>query len=154
MNISEKVSYIKGLCDGMKINEDKPEGRLFKEIIDVLADIAKEISDLNENSLDLADEIDELSEDLALLEDEIYGDDEEDDEDDDCDCGCHDDPVFFEVKCPSCGNEITIDEDVAALGKIDCPNCGEKLELEFDEDEDEDEDDDCCCCGCEDEDEE
>ncbi len=146
MTVSEKVAYIRGLCEGMKIDTGKSdEGRILKEIIDVLGDIAKEISELKENSIGLADEIDELSEDLSLLEDEIYGEDDEDDEDGEDDEDDEDDdeePLFFEVKCPSCGNEITIDEDVAALGKIDCPKCGEKLELEFDEDEECD--DDCC----------
>ncbi|NLO48826.1 MAG: hypothetical protein GX111_10980 [Clostridiales bacterium] len=48
--------------------------------------------------------------------------------------------MFFEVKCPSCSNEISIDESVLAKGGISCPNCDEKLEFDFDED-DEDEDD-------------
>lgn len=56
-----------------------------------------------------------------------------------CDCGEDDDidePIFFEVKCPTCENEITIDEDVLNLGSISCPNCNETLEFDFDEDED------------------
>ncbi len=56
---------------------------------------------------------------------------------DSCCCG-HDEPVFYEVTCPACENTITIDEDVLALGKIDCPNCGEALEFDMDSIDDED----------------
>lgn len=54
-----------------------------------------------------------------------------------CCCG-HDEPIFYEVTCPACENTITIDEDVLALGKIDCPNCGEALEFDMDNMDDED----------------
>lgn len=53
-------------------------------------------------------------------------------------CCHHDEPVFYEVTCPACENTITIDEDVLALGKIDCPNCGEALEFDMDSMDDED----------------
>jgi hypothetical protein len=41
------------------------------------------------------------------------------------------------VTCPACDNTITIDEDVLALGKIQCPSCGEILEFDFESIEDE-----------------
>ena len=52
---------------------------------------------------------------------------------DGCCCGGHhhDDPVFYEVTCPACEKTITVDEDVLALGKIECPNCGEVLEFDM-----------------------
>ena len=157
MTTSEKVAYLKGLAEGLKIDEDKKEGKLISVIIDILEDMALDIEELNENALDLSEEIDELSDDLAIIEDIICEDDFDDDDDDD-DCCCHghhhhsgccddefDEPMFFEVKCPSCENEITIDEDVLDLGKIQCPNCGEMLEFDIEEE-------DCDCgCGCEEE---
>ena len=148
MNISEKAAYIKGLADGMKLDDSTPEGKLLKNIIDLLGDFAHEIEDLNENAMDLAEEIDELSDDLADVE-EILAAEEEDcccDDDDDCccDCDCDEDeePVFYEITCPSCGETISVDEDVLSYDSINCPKCGEKLEFEFDDDEDEG-----CCCG-------
>ena len=38
MNISEKVAYLKGLAEGLEL-EDSKEGKLIKGIIDVLDDI-------------------------------------------------------------------------------------------------------------------
>lgn len=53
---------------------------------------------------------------------------------DSCCCGGHHhgEPVFYEVTCPACEKTITVDEDVLALGKIECPNCGEILEFDMD----------------------
>ena len=69
-------------------------------------------------------------------EDEWNGWDDYDDDYDDED----EEPAFFEVTCPACDNTITIDEDVLALGSIQCPNCGEMMEFEFDEDDEEEDD--------------
>ena len=63
---------------------------------------------------------------------------------DDCDCG---DCFNYEIVCPTCGDSIMVDEDILALGSIDCPNCGTHLEFDFDCDCDCDDDCDCDCCG-------
>ena len=46
MEITEKVAYLKGLAEGMELNTDKKEGKLLAAIIDVLEDIALELSDI------------------------------------------------------------------------------------------------------------
>ncbi len=146
MTTSEKVAYLKGLSEGMKLDTSTDQGKLFSVIIEILEEMASDLEDLNENTLNLGEEIDELNDDLALLEDIVYDDEdddddedeEEDDEDDDgcCCCCCCDDEdeqMFYEIKCPSCNNEISIDEDVLSKGDISCPNCDQKLEFDFDE---------------------
>jgi hypothetical protein len=75
MSIAEKVAYLKGLAEGMGISDETKEGKLFRVMIDVLDDIALELSDIQENAEDLGEEIDQLSDDLALLE-ERYGSEE------------------------------------------------------------------------------
>ena len=147
MTISEKVAYLKGLCEGMKLDTENNEGKLISAVIDILSDMAEEIDELNEVTIDLTEELEDIYDAQALLEDVVFqeNDYDDDDEEEDC-CCCYDDddeePLFFEVRCPSCSNEITIDEDVLELGSISCPNCGEKLEfdLDFDDDEDDEED--------------
>ena len=125
MTASEKVAYLKGLAEGLDIDKKSKEGKLFAAIIDTLEE--------------LGEAIDQVSDDLEDLEDYVYDDDDdEDDEDEDEDwddddgecCCCGDEPVFYEVTCPACGNTITIDEDVLDLGAIECPNCGETLEFD------------------------
>lgn len=133
MSIGKRVAYIKGLSKGLEIDSNSKEGKLLCEIIDVLEDIAEEIEELQEDVSTLDDEICAVSDDLELVEDLVYDDFEDEDDDDE--------PVFYEVRCPSCDNEITIDEDVLDLGSIECPNCKETLEFDLDSIEDE--------CDCE-----
>ena len=135
MTITEKVAYLKGMADGMRLDESANEGKLLKTVIDVLEDMALTISDVEDTIGELSQQVDEIDDDLAAIEDEWY----EDDEDEDCDC----EGVRYEVECPVCGDVISIDEDLLEEGAIDCPNCGENLEFDFD-----DEEEGCCGCGC------
>lgn len=130
MTVSEKVAYLKGLMEGMKLDESKDEVKLTQKIIDVLEDMALTISDLEDSVDIIGEQVDAVDEDLDELEGYVY-----DDECDD-DCCCDDDDVY-EVKCPKCGNMIYVDGDILDEGEIDCPSCGEKLEFDIDFDEDE-----------------
>lgn len=156
MTTSEKVAYVKGLAEGLGYDTQSKEGKILNAILDILEDVAHDIEDLEENTRDLGDVVDQISDDLADIEEIVYDEDYDDDDDDDYDddddddydgcsgCCCGDEePVFYEVTCPKCGNTITIDEDVLDLGAIDCPNCGEALEFDgIEEDDDEPESDD------------
>ena len=138
MTASEKVAYLKGLAEGLDTDKKSKAGKLFAAIIDTLEELADDIADLENNSWELGEAIDQVSDDLSDLEDYVYdGEDEDEDEDEDwddedegCCCCGGEEPVFYEVTCPACGNTITIDEDVLDLGAIECPNCGETLEFE------------------------
>ena len=160
MTTSEKVAYLKGLADGLGLDKENKQDKLLAAIIDVLETVALDLDDLEENALDLADEIDAISDDLSDIEEIVYNDDYDEDDDDECCCGgdhgsyedecccggdhhhhedsccCgghhHSEPTFYEVTCPACEKTITVDEDVLALGKIECPNCGEILEFDMD----------------------
>ena len=50
MNINEKASYIKGLAEGMKFDTTTDTGRLIKEMIGLLEDMALSISDLEDEN--------------------------------------------------------------------------------------------------------
>ncbi len=136
MTVTERVAYLKGLTEGLDLDTSSKEGKLLSAIIDVLDDIAFEVSDLQEVVGELGEQIDMIDEDLDGLEEIVY--DDEDSDDDDCDC-CEDGDLY-EIVCPSCGDSIYLDEDMVEEGEMDCPNCGEHLEFDFDEDgDDEDE---------------
>ena len=146
MTIVEKAAYLKGLTEGLGITPETKEGKLWAALQDLLSDMAHEIEDLQAGHLDMADALDELTDEVTVLQD-LCGDfepsplddgDEEDEEEDD-DEGDEDpyDGVLYDVTCPVCGEEITLDEDMLAQGSIDCPHCGEALEFETAEDTDE-----------------
>lgn len=133
--ISERVAFIKGMAEGMNINDSTNEGKLLNAIIDVLDDISLAIEDVEEIQDEMGQQVDGIDEDLAELEKVMY------DEDDELE--------FDEVECPYCGKDIEvdlemIDEDAET---IECPHCHEKIELEWDCECD---DEGCGCdCGCE-----
>lgn len=130
MTTLERVAYLKGLADGMKMDDSTNEGKLLLNIIGVLEDMAGDMASLEEDLEGLADQVDEIDDDLAFLEEVAYEDEDED--------GDLDDEELYEVECPSCGDIICIDEEMLDEGEIDCPSCGEKLEFDLE---------DACDCG-------
>ena len=144
MTIAEKVAYLKGMFDGMELDAEKSkEAKLISSVLDVLEDIAGALDEFDDKFEAVEEEIDALSDDLADVEEFVYEDDDDDDEDD----GDEDD--FFEIECPNCGEPLEIDDEVLEEGTIQCPNCEQKFVLDLS-----DEECDCGCChGHEDEDE-
>lgn len=152
MTTSEKVAYLKGLAEGMGIQEDAGQGKLFKVIIDILEDLSLDLADTKDALVDLTDGVEELNDDLAELEEEFYDsllpDDEDDyDEDDEDEDEDEDDTVFYSVECPGCGYKLTVDEEILDQGTFECPECGEVIDLtsaaleevSFDDEDEEDE---------------
>ena len=150
MTISEKSAYLKGLMDGLSLNQETDEGKMIAAIVDLLGDMAKRMADIEETTIAISDELDEIEEDLDAIEDFIM-DDEDDFEDEDYeedeldwdedeeyeegfDFG-DEDSIIYEVEC-ACGEVINFDEETLEAGSMKCPNCGETLEFSF-EDEDE-----------------
>ena len=147
MSVTEKVAYLKGLAEGLGVDDSTKEDKLLKAIIEVLGDIAESLDGLENYTDELPEQVDAIDEDLDTLESDYYEDWEEDDEGD---CQCEDDGIY-EVVCPNCDKEFTVDEENLLEGSIECPHCGEKLEFDIDEC---DCDDECSCgCHCDDEDE-
>ena len=148
MTISEKSAYLKGLMDGLKLNTETDEGKMIAAIVDLLGDMAKRMTDIEETTIAISDELDEIEEDLDAIEDfildeeddfEDYEEDEEDEWDDDedfeegFDFG-DEETTIYEVEC-ACGEIIDFDEEVLEKGSMICPNCGETLEFSTEDDE-------------------
>ena len=139
MEITEKVAYLKGLAEGMELNTDKKEGKLLAAIIDVLEDIALELSDIQDAQEELGEGLDAVSDDLEDVEDLLYGEDEEDEDEQEYELDdLGEDEDCYATTCPTCEETIYFDESVLEDGEVVCPNCGEKLEFDLDSlDEDE-----------------
>ena len=131
MSITEKIAYIKGLAEGLALDDSKPEIKVINAIIDLLDDIAYDLTDMEDLYDELSEQVDEIDQDLAEVESELYDEDFEDDFDDDDDYFDDDDNPFYEVTCGACGEKINVSEDVLLEGEIECPNCGELLEFDF-----------------------
>ncbi|HKL10553.1 MAG TPA: MJ0042-type zinc finger domain-containing protein [Clostridia bacterium] len=120
-NLNEKVSYLKGLMEGMDIDTNANEGKLFAKIVETLEDLAREVDYINEDLDDMEEYLDAMDDDLTDLEDDFYDLEDEEDEDE-----------FYEIECPSCDDIFYLDEsdlifDGEGLIKVACPNCGEMV---------------------------
>ncbi len=138
MSLTEKVAYIKGLVKGMNLDTETNEGKVLELIIDLLDDIANDVTDIYESTQTLNAYIQEVDEDLGMLEEVVY-----EDFDDDCDCGCdcdcdcdcdeeydeNSDYDFFKVVCPSCNEEVYLDNSIDP-SRVFCPSCHNEFSAE------------------------
>lgn len=168
MTLTEKLAYIKGLAEGLAIDETTKEGKVLLALVDLLDDVTTAVSDLESDMDQVYDELDAIDEDLTDVEDALLYDDEDEDwDDDDCGCGHHhhghgccnhdededededltdlydEENPLYEITCPKCGEVVCMDEDMLFSPDCACPNCGTSFEIEFDEE--------CDCEDCEDE---
>lgn len=144
MSVTEKVAYLKGLVEGMGIQEDSKEGKLLKAVMDVLAELALDMEDQQAQTEELTKQVDAIDEDLDLLESDYY-----EDYDDDAELEPLDEE-YYDVTCPNCDEEFSVDESTLLEGGVECPNCGEHLEFDIEECDDEN----CECCHHDDHDDE
>ena len=148
MEITEKVAYLKGLMEGMKIDTETNEGKILSAMVDILEDIGLELEDLWNAQGELEDGLDVVSDDLEDIEDIVYDEDDEDDEDDEesfddeyYEDDAEEDEDCYATTCPTCEETIYFDESVLEDGEVICPNCGEKLEFDMSSLEEDSDDD-------------
>ena len=150
MTISEKSAYLKGLMDGLKLSTETDEGKMIAAIVDLLGDLTKKVTDIEDTTIAISDELDEIEDDLDAIEDFIMDEDDDyDDYEDDDDYDFDDDEdefddegfdfgdedsTIYEVEC-ACGEIINFDEETLDEGSIICPNCGETLEFTTEDEE-------------------
>ncbi len=129
--ISNRAAYLKGLADGLKLNTETAEGQLIDGILNLLGDVAEELEMLDSEQAFIADKMDEMEEVIDIVAEDVFG--------------CDEDDELYTLVCEKCGAEIDVtgdDLDDIAEGVFKCPDCGEVIELDFD-------DCDCGCdCGC------
>ena len=149
MTISEKAAYLKGLMDGLELDTEKAEGKMISAIVDLLGDVTRRLTDVEETTIAISDELDEIEEDLDAIEDYIMDEEDDDDydyDDDDYDFDDDDEDydegfdfgdeesTIYEVEC-ACGEIIDFDEETLEAGSIVCDKCGELLEFSLEDDE-------------------
>lgn len=107
MTNSEKAAYIRGLMEGMDLDPNAKETKLFNAIVDLLDDLSLSVEEMEDAYDELSGQVDEIDEDEC----------------------------YYEVTCPKCGDTIELNEEMLDEGSIDCPNCGETLEFDLEEDD-------------------
>ena len=131
-NLTDRVSYIKGLAEGLKLDTETNEGKLIGKILELLSDLTAEVEALRSDYNDLDEYVEAIDSDLSDMEDLVYDeddeeddgfDDEEDEEEDD-----DEDGNLVEYTCPHCGEEMTFEVDSFDFDEdYLCPNCHHPL---------------------------
>ena len=126
--LTDRISYLQGLAEGMRLNPDKDSHRLILEILSVLGEVGDSFEALADAHAELSDYVESIDEDLADMEADLYDDEdedvaeEEDDEEDDFEGS------QIEYECPHCGAMVQIDvDDVDFDEDTKCPECGKDL---------------------------
>ncbi len=122
--LSEKIAFLRGAAEGMKLDYETNEGKLLKLIIEALDEVSQSITAVVEEQEELNEYIESIDEDLEELEELMYGDEEqEEDQSDDDD----ESPFVMEVTCPLCGENFILDDDLDEDKKEICPSCGKEI---------------------------
>lgn len=122
--LREKVSYLRGLAEGMQISESTNEGKLLKAMLEVMDDFAIAIDEVEEIQEQLGEQVDGIDEDLAEIESIVLDGEEAEEDEDFC---------VSEIECPYCKGKIDIDDEVIneETETIECPHCHKSIELDW-----------------------
>ena len=123
--LTDRISYLQGLAEGMKLNPEKDSHRLILGILDVLGEVGVSFEALAESHGELSEYVEAIDEDLADLEADLYDDEDEElaeDEEEDFEGS------IIEYECPHCHKMVEIDaDDVDFDEDAICPECGKEL---------------------------
>ena len=147
--MKEKAAYLRGLIEGLGIDETTKEGKVIKAMSELLGELAEAVDGIDEDVTRAYDQINDLSEELEDLEADLYEDDEDDEEpeeeEEDTEEDDNDDDIasepFYEVACPNCGETVYVSEDDLDAGEAICPSCKVAFEVALADDEEAEEDD-------------
>ena len=60
MNKLEKLAYIKGLVEGLNLNDDKKDTKVIKSLMELLEDIVLDMENLEEGFEEFQQQLDEV----------------------------------------------------------------------------------------------
>ena len=138
--MGEKVAYLKGLAEGMRLDAQSDQGKLLLAMIDAMEAFASGQEETCAQLDELEQYVDEIDSDVSDLEEALFAEDDEDDEEYDGDEDDDEDgDGLIEYECPHCGTVIFFDEEAFDMEQEHlCPNCNRKV---FEEDENDGDDD-------------
>ena len=79
--MKEKAAYLRGLIEGLGIDETTKEGKVIKVMSELLGELAEAVDAIDEDVTHAYDQINDLSGELEDLEADLYEDDDADGDD-------------------------------------------------------------------------
>ena len=128
-DLTARAAYLKGLAEGMKLDQSTDERKLLLAVINVLEDYAKEIDSIDTECGFMSDSIADIEDEVDFLGSAVFHGEHAHMH------GGEKDEV--QVKCPNCGEDIVVSMDDVEEDEVVCPACGAEIELDL-------------TCGCDD----
>lgn len=128
MNYLEKTAYLRGLADGMKLEEKgTDESKMLMAVIAAMEEMAQAVSSQALELSNLSDDLEELDDVVTGLEEQMDALDDDDEEEE-----ADGEDVEYQLDCPQCGQPVVLDEDTIDRGETECPHCGAHLSIDLD----------------------
>ena len=131
-HLTDKVSYIRGLMEGLNLNAQSSEGKILAQVVELLGEMADEMETMQIVQDEMSDFVDSMDDDLCELEhaigldedeDEDDEDDEDEDEDDEDDFDEDEDDVECSGDCGACDGCAQPEDEDDVYVECMCPNC-------------------------------
>lgn len=116
--LSERISYLKGLSEGVNISDASPQGKILAGIIDILQEMSDTINDIRYDMEDFKEYVESIDDDLYELEESFFEDEDENERE------------WVRTRCPNCGEDLYYEADMLEDEdeiELICPHCNELI---------------------------
>ncbi|MEW8955693.1 CD1247 N-terminal domain-containing protein [Clostridium sp.] len=123
--IHNRVSYIKGLMEGLELNKDSKEGKIFTEILNLIEELGV---NMETSYGDLEEYIDSVDSELSLVKRDYYDfDDAIENMEEDME---EVEEEYSEVQCNNCNEIIYVEKNLMEDdNRVPCPCCQNNIIL-------------------------
>ncbi|MCM3589537.1 MULTISPECIES: CD1247 N-terminal domain-containing protein [Brevibacillus] len=138
-SLANRISYLRGLADGLDLTQNSNEGKVLSEVIEVLDEMYGQFRELHARIEETEDYVEAIDDDLDDVELYLFGDEDDlyemvDDCDEDDDSALYD--KFADQDDEDASTyELDSDDNVIASYEIECPSCHEIMFFQEGEDD-------------------
>lgn len=142
MELKKQISYVRGLVEGLGLDDSNPERKVVAALVDVIGALEAKVEELEERLTTAEDTVEMMDNSLDDVFDILAGEDDDDEgcgcggcghhhgsgEEHECHCGHHHHGDGEEHEC-CCGHHHGEEDDDDIGLVLNCPVCGGKIEI-------------------------
>jgi len=140
MNLTEKMAYLLGLIDGFGIDDKTNEGKVLRQMSEVMKEFVNEVSEMSIRIDELEEITDDLDYTLGELEQFVFFDEDDDDGDEESfECRCvnediedmmNEEKTLYESIQHIFNDDIKKPQAQEGNYEVKCPKCDNRLILD------------------------
>jgi DNA-directed RNA polymerase subunit RPC12/RpoP len=111
-SLTENVSYLQGLCEGLNVSDSGPNGKIISGILKVMEELADIVEVMHGEIHNLESYLEDIDDEIEELEKKVWR-------------PVRDNVKTIDIRCSNCGEHIYFEnyEDDDDVLEIICPNC-------------------------------